>query len=111
MEGGANVIAEAAQLGTPVLASRVAGNVGMLGRAYPGYFPLGDDRALARLMARARDDARFYRRLQRALADRRARFSPSAERSALSGALRGMLRSSSPTRARAALPDQSRSPR
>jgi putative glycosyltransferase (TIGR04348 family) len=32
MEGGANVIAEAARIGTPVLASRVSGNVGMLGR-------------------------------------------------------------------------------
>jgi putative glycosyltransferase (TIGR04348 family) len=111
MEGGANVIAEAVRLGTPVLASRIAGNVGMLGRGYPGYFPLGSGRALARLMARARDDASFYRRLQRALAEKRARFSPSAERSALSGALRGTLRNNSRTRPSAALPDQSMSPR
>jgi len=91
MEGGANVIAEAARIGTPVLASRIEGNVGMLGRGYPGYFALGDARALARLMARALGDTGFYRRLQRALAARRARFAPSAERAALSVALRGML--------------------
>lgn len=110
MEGGANVIAEAARIGTPVLASSVPGNIGMLGHGYPGYFPLGDERSLARLIVRALDEARFYGRLQRAIAARRGRFSPPAERSALSGALRGMLRSSSRTLARAAVSDQSRSP-
>jgi putative glycosyltransferase (TIGR04348 family) len=110
MEGGANVIAEAARVGTPVLASRVPGNVGMLGRRYPGYFALGDERALARLMARAQADGAYYRALQRALAARRALFSSSAERSALSDALRGMLRRSSRTLARAAPLDQSNSP-
>lgn len=110
MEGGANVVAEAARIGTPVLASRVAGNIGMLGRGYPGYFALGDERALARLMARAYGDRVFYRALRRALAARRALFSPSAERSALFGALRGMLRSNSRTLARAGALDQSNSP-
>lgn len=92
MEGGANVIAEAARIGTPVLASRVSGNVGMLGRGYPGYFPVGDERALARLLARARRDPRYLRRLRRALAARRALFSPAAERAALSRALDGLLK-------------------
>lgn len=110
MEGGANVVAEAARIGTPVLASRVAGNIGMLGRGYPGYFALGSERALARLMARAYGDRVFYRALRRALAARRALFSPSAERSALFGALRGMLRSNSRTLARAGSLDQSNSP-
>ena len=110
MEGGANVVAEAARIGTPVLASRVAGNIGMLGRGYPGYFALGDERALARLMTRAHQDRAFYRALRRGLAARRALFSPSAERSALFGALRGMLRSNSRTLARAGSLDQSNSP-
>ncbi len=92
MEGGANVIAEAARIGTPVLASRVSGNIGMLGRGYPGYFPVGDERALARLLARARRDAHYLRRLRRALAARRALFSPAAERAALIRALDGLLR-------------------
>ena len=50
MEGGAHVILEAVRSGTPVLASRVAGNVGMLGAGYAGYFEHGDAAALARLL-------------------------------------------------------------
>jgi putative glycosyltransferase (TIGR04348 family) len=92
MEGGANVIAEAARIGTPVLASRVEGNVGMLGRGYPGYFALGDERALAQLMTRAQGESEFYRRLRGALAARRALFAPAAERAALANALRGIMR-------------------
>jgi len=88
MEGGANVIAEAARIGTPVLASRMSGNLGMLGRNYPGYFPLYDDRALSRLIARCMDDGKFLARLKRALAARRKRFAPAAERRALRAALR-----------------------
>ncbi len=91
MEGGANVIAEAARIGTPVLASRVSGNVGMLGAQYPGFYPLHDDKALARLIAHAADDERFYRRLKRKLQDRRALFAPSAERAALARVLREVL--------------------
>ena len=87
MEGGANVIAEAARIGTPVLASRVSGNVGMLGSNYPGYYPLFDERALAKLIARAASDAQFYRRLRRATAARRALFAPAAEARALLKAL------------------------
>lgn len=50
MEGGAHVIMEAVASGTPVIASRVDGNVGMLGGDYPGYFPWGDAAALATLL-------------------------------------------------------------
>src|SRR5260370_1450891 len=42
-EGGANVLVEAITAGTPVLASRISGNIGMLGRRYPGYFEPGDE--------------------------------------------------------------------
>jgi putative glycosyltransferase (TIGR04348 family) len=91
MEGGANVIAEAARVGTPVLASRMSGNLGMLGRAYPGYFPSQDDGALAALIARAADDRAFYARLKRALRARRPLFAPAAERSALLSVLRESL--------------------
>jgi len=92
MEGGANVIAEAARIGTPVLASRVPGNVGMLGRNYPGYFPLGDGRALASLILRMRSDAGYALRLRRALRARRKLFAPGAERAALLRALAPLLR-------------------
>ena len=90
MEGGANVICEAARIGVPVLASRVPGNIGMLGRGYPGYFPLFDDKALARLIERCGTDASFYKRLRGALRPRRALFAPSSEKSALKGLLKSM---------------------
>ena len=88
MEGGANVICEAARIGTPVLASRVSGNIGMLGRRYPGYFPLFDDKALARLIEKVLENRNFYLGLRRALSVRRSLFAPSAERRALGSVLR-----------------------
>jgi len=87
MEGGANVICEAARIGTPVVASRISGNVGMLGRDYPGFYPLGDARALARRIARAAGDAKYRARLRAALRTRRARFAPRAERVALAAVI------------------------
>ncbi len=111
MEGGANVIAEAARVGTPVLASRVSGNVGMLGRRYPGYYPVRDEAALAALLARAASDGKVLGRLQRARRERRHLFAPAAERRSLAVVLDEALeRSSSPTLARTALLDQSSSP-
>jgi putative glycosyltransferase (TIGR04348 family) len=90
MEGGANVISEAARIGTPVLASRVSGNVGMLGRGYPGYFPLFDDKALGGLIEKfsAKESRRM---LKRALVARRHLFLPSAERAALRAVIREAL--------------------
>ncbi len=82
-EGGANVIAEAIAAGCPIIASRMSGNIGMLGHDYAGYYPVGDERALARLLRRAEIDPPFYRRLKQQCAARRALFSPSAERAAL----------------------------
>jgi putative glycosyltransferase (TIGR04348 family) len=90
MEGGANVICEAARIGVPVLASKVPGNIGMLGRDYPGYFPLQDDRALARLIERARTDAAFYKRLKGAVRRRSKLFAPASERAALKRLLAGL---------------------
>ena len=82
MEGGANVICEAARIGTPIIASRVPGNVGMLGAGYPGYYRMQDARALARLIARARGDS-LYRALKKKLLSRRGLFSAAAERRSL----------------------------
>ena len=92
MEGGANVICEAARIGTPVIGSRMSGNVGMLGPDYPGYYPVADHGALAKLLAQAKHDAAFYRRLKNALRARRALFAPAAERRALLGVVRELLR-------------------
>ena len=50
MEGGANVLSEAIVASVPILASRVDGNVGILGADYPGYFGVGDTKQLAQLL-------------------------------------------------------------
>jgi glycosyltransferase involved in cell wall biosynthesis len=78
-EGGANVISEAIVVGLPILASRMDGNVGLLGADYPGYFPVGDTKALARLMQRIEGDPRFLAALQRAVARRAPLFRPERE--------------------------------
>jgi putative glycosyltransferase (TIGR04348 family) len=83
MEGGANVIIEAVTAGTPVLASDIPGNRGMLGEDYAGYFPLGDAQALATLMAQAETDAGFYRQLCEQCAARAPLFAPERECRAL----------------------------
>ena len=87
MEGGANVISEAARVGTPVLASRISGNLGMLGRNYPGYFPLFDERALSSLIRKILEEKKSYQLLKRALAARRHLFAPAAERRSLASVL------------------------
>ena len=105
------MIAEAARIGTPVIASRMPGNVGMLGERYPGYYPVADDAALADVIARAKKDQRFYRSLQTAMRARRKLFAPAAERAALLRVVREALHlRSSATRARTASLDQSSSP-
>jgi putative glycosyltransferase (TIGR04348 family) len=78
-EGGANVISEAIVVGVPILASRMDGNVGLLGAEYPGYFPVGDTKALARLLQRIEGDPRFLAALQRAVARRAPLFRPERE--------------------------------
>jgi glycosyltransferase involved in cell wall biosynthesis len=59
MEGGAHVIMEAICSGVPVIASRIPGNMGMLGEDYAGLFPVGDAKALADMLIRFRHDAEF----------------------------------------------------
>lgn len=83
MEGGANVVSEAIVAGVPVIASRVPGNVGMLGRNYVGYYPVENERALARLLYRAEFDAAFYARLRRLCAARRPLLGRNREKAAL----------------------------
>jgi putative glycosyltransferase (TIGR04348 family) len=83
MEGGANVVCEALACKVPVIASRVRGNVGMLGTEYPGYFPLGDERALARLLLRAERDPAYYAALVRGCTARAALVTPARERQSL----------------------------
>lgn len=66
MEGSSNVLSEALASGVPVLASKIPGLMGTLGNAYPGFFPVGDTLALARLLRRTETDANFYLSLKTA---------------------------------------------
>jgi glycosyltransferase involved in cell wall biosynthesis len=62
-----------------VIASRIAGNVGLLGEDYIGYFPTGDTRGLARLMARAESDSDFLAELKSHCGRLARLFSPERE--------------------------------
>ena len=80
MEGGAHVILEAVQSATPVLASRISGNIGMLGPDYAGYFDVGKVGQLTKLLRQCADAPEFLGQL-RAQCQRRARlFAPDAEK-------------------------------
>ncbi|MDB5796080.1 MAG: family glycosyltransferase [Noviherbaspirillum sp.] len=83
MEGGAHVIIEAIVSGVPVLASDISGNRGMLGTDYAGYFPVGDSRALARMIEKAVSDPGFYALLQAQCDARAALFLPEREQAAV----------------------------
>ena len=83
MEGGAHVIMEAVCSGVPVIASRIPGNMGMLGEDYAGLFPVGDAKALADMLIRFRHDAKFEQLLKKQCALRAPLFSAEHERKGL----------------------------
>lgn len=82
LEGGPNVIGEAAVAGVPALATRIPGNVGLLGPDYAGYFPIADTAALARLLRRAEAEPAFLAHLRRQVRARARLFTPSREQAA-----------------------------
>ena len=79
MEGGANVITEAITADVPVLASRISGSIGLLGRDYPGYFDPGDTCGLAQLLERVETSEPFFRELCRHCRQRKRLFRPARE--------------------------------
>lgn len=91
LEGGAHVVMEAVRAGTPVLASRIDGNVGMLGLDYEGYFEAGDAPGLAALLRQCRadlahpltDNQNLLQRLQHQCAKRAPLFAAEREQAAL----------------------------
>jgi len=91
LEGGANVVVEALTAGTPVIGTRMSGNLGMLGADYPGYFAVGDARGLAAAIEHAAADRAWLARLRRH-GERRARLmTPDAEARALAAAVDAAL--------------------
>jgi putative glycosyltransferase (TIGR04348 family) len=81
-EGGPNAISEAIACGVPVIASRVDGNVGMLGSDYPGLFPPGDAHALADLLVACERDVARRAALVEACERLAPSFAPAREREA-----------------------------
>ncbi len=90
-EGGANVVSEAVVNSVPVLSTRIDGSIGLLGRDYPGYFPIGDAAALAELLSKFEIQANFRRELSDACATRKPLFEVDRERSALRTLLAELL--------------------
>lgn len=88
MEGGANVVSEALAASVPVLSSRISGSLGILGADYPGYFPVGDTRALAKLLDRAETDRAFYASLRKHSRALRPLVHPALERRSWESLLR-----------------------
>lgn len=79
-EGGANVVSEAIAAGTPLLASRIPGNTGLLGEDWLGLFPVGDTATLAALIRRARQEPPFLAELRQRTLALRPLVAPSRER-------------------------------
>ena len=88
MEGGANVVSEAVVAGVPIIASRIPGNVGLLGRDHPALYPPGDTVALHALLHRAESECDFLDEVRAHADARRDRFSPERERAAWAALLR-----------------------
>lgn len=78
-EGASNAVLESVALGVPVLASRIPGNVGLLGDDYQGLFGVGE---LPGLMRRATEDAPWLESLRAQLALREPLFRPETEQEA-----------------------------
>ena len=90
MEGGANAVSEALVAGLPVIASRIPGNVGLLGPDYRGYFPPNETEALRARLWRAESEPSFLEALARQAARRARLFAPEREIEAWSRLLRAL---------------------
>jgi glycosyltransferase involved in cell wall biosynthesis len=88
IEGSANVLSEAIASSVPVVASKIPGLIGTLGKDYPGYFRVGDTLGLARLLLRAESEPGFYRALSSHCARLRPLVDPKREREAWRNLLR-----------------------
>jgi putative glycosyltransferase (TIGR04348 family) len=92
MEGGAHVVSEAIALGIPVIASDIPGNRGLLGEDYPGYYPVGDESALATLLYRAEKVPSFYASLQKHIDLRRELITPAHEKQSIQELVSGLIK-------------------
>ncbi|NML15515.1 selenoneine biosynthesis selenosugar synthase SenB [Azohydromonas caseinilytica] len=91
VEGAPTVVVEAVASGTPVLASRIPGHVGLLGADYPGLFGPGAAAALATLIERCLDEPAMLPALSAAAALRAPLFEPARERHTLRALMADLL--------------------
>ena len=80
MEGGANVVSEALASGLPIIASKIDGNVGLLGNEYLGYYPVQNTKALTHLLSKAETDQKFLTNLESQCRAKSMLFYPERER-------------------------------
>ena len=103
MEGGAHVIMEAITSGTAVLASKVPGNIGMLGAHYTGLFEWGDAAGACHLLRQCRQSLgmglnspnNLLAQLTAQCQQRAHLFAPAAEAAALHAVVAQALHTSS----------------
>ena len=79
MEGGANVVSEAISAGTPTLATRIEGSIGMLGEDYAGFFSTGKTAQLRDLLLQCEQQPSFYAKLCQQMAMRAKLVEPCRE--------------------------------
>lgn len=79
LEGGANVVTEAIACGTPILASDIDGNRGLLGD-YSGYFPVGNEKRLRQKILRCEQDDDYYGNLMEQIRSLKSLADPDRER-------------------------------
>ena len=90
MEGGANVISEAAVAGLPVIASDIDGSVGLLGNDYAGYFPVQDTSALRALLLKAEAEPEYVSLLAKQCKAKAGLFTREAEKQGWADLLKDM---------------------
>lgn len=98
MEGGANVVSEACVAGLPVIASDIAGNRGLLGKDYGGYYPVAETAALRACLLRAERDPGWLHQLAQQVRSGRERFLPETECEQLQRIIGACLLSKGPDR-------------
>ncbi|MFQ5684068.1 MAG: selenoneine biosynthesis selenosugar synthase SenB [Candidatus Binatia bacterium] len=79
IEGSSNVLSEALASSVPIVASRIPGLVGTLGKDYPGYFSVGNTHELTWLLRRVETDRKFYKQLKTSCARLRRLVTPERE--------------------------------
>jgi putative glycosyltransferase (TIGR04348 family) len=92
MEGGAHVVTEAIAIGVPVIASDIPGNRGLLGDDYPGYYPVGDAKALALMLQKAEFEPSFYKSLEAHIKKRKNKVQPEFELNSIKALLSRLIK-------------------